>query len=229
MYRCRHRLRRDFGTGSVKGAPLHFLAPTAERSGCEGWIYSAPQQSRWTLQPEGGGVPEGEAAAHRAEPSQRGSVRCGEAAEAAEAELAARCAWYPAAGWPDDKAQGGNLARVLGAVPGAAALAWSRLAVTAPGGADARLLIRSRDVAALKVYVDGRLAAIQPEASAALSVCCRWTSAAMTCWSRPCAAAPAGASAWKRQRLGTHQRYRWKRSVARLLRKLHPAALRREP
>lgn len=57
---------------------------------------------------------------------------------------------------------------MLGAVPGAAALAWSRLAVTAPGGADARLLIRSRDVAALKVFVDGRLAAIQPEASAGL-------------------------------------------------------------
>lgn len=47
-----------FGTGSVKGAPLHFLAPTAEHSGCEGWIYSAPQQSRWTLQPEGGGASE---------------------------------------------------------------------------------------------------------------------------------------------------------------------------
>ncbi|MFD2876150.1 hypothetical protein ACFTAO_09630 [Paenibacillus rhizoplanae] len=52
---------------------------------------------------------------------------------------------------------------MLGAVPGAKALAWSRLAVTAPGGTDARLVLRSRDVAALKVYVDGRLAAIQAE------------------------------------------------------------------
>lgn len=155
-----------FGTGSVKGAPLHFLAPAAERSGCEGWIYSAPQQSRWTLQPEGGGAPAGEAAARRAEPSQR--VRCGEAAEAAEAALAARCVWYPAAGWPDDAAPRGNLARVLGAEPGAKALAWSRLAVSAPGGMDVRLSLRSRDVAALKVYVDGRLAAIQPEESAGL-------------------------------------------------------------
>ncbi|WP_083678157.1 glycoside hydrolase family 88 protein [Paenibacillus sp. FSL R7-0337] len=155
-----------FGTGSVKGAPLHCLAPTAERSGCEGWIYSAPQQSRWALQPEGCGAPEGEAAAHRAEPSQR--VCCGEAAEAAEAALAARCAWYPAAGWPDDEAQRGNLARVLGAEPGAKALAWSRLAVSAPGGMNVRLSLRSRDVAALKVYVDGRLAAIQSEESAGL-------------------------------------------------------------
>lgn len=168
MYRRRHRLRRDFWHREREGAPLHFLAPTAERSGCEGWIYSAPQQSRWTLQPEGGGASEGEAAAHRAEPSQRGSVRCGEAAEAAEAALAARCAWYPAAGWPDTKAQGGNLARVLGVVPGAKALAWSRLAVSAPGGMNVRLVLRSRDVAALKVCVDGRLAAIQPEASAGL-------------------------------------------------------------
>ncbi|WP_238654130.1 glycoside hydrolase family 88/105 protein [Paenibacillus piscarius] len=131
-----------FGTGSVKGAPLHFLAPTAERSGCEGWIYSAPQRSRWALQPEAG--------------------------EAAEAVLAARCVWYPAAGWPDTQAQSGNLARVLGAVPGAAALAWSRLAVSAPGGTDVRLSLRSRDVAALMVYVDGKLAAIHSEESAGL-------------------------------------------------------------
>ncbi|WP_340022127.1 glycoside hydrolase family 88 protein [Paenibacillus sp. FSL K6-1096] len=142
-----------FGTGSVKGAPLHFLAPTAERSGCEGWIYSEPQQRRWAVLPEAG-----EAAEAR---------EGGEAAEAAEAALAARCTWYPAAGWPDTQAQSGNLARTLGAaVPGAAALAWSRLAVSAPGGADVRLILRSREVAALKVYVDGRLAAIQPEESA---------------------------------------------------------------
>lgn len=149
-----------FGTGSVKGAPLHFLAPSAERSGCEGWIYSAPQRSRWALLPEGGEAPEaGEVAEAR---------EGGEAAEAAEAALAARCTWYPAAGWPDTtaQAQGGNLARVLGAVPGAAALAWSRLAVSAPGGADVRLSLHSREVTALKVYVDGRLAAIHSEESA---------------------------------------------------------------
>lgn len=31
-----------FGTGSVKGAPIHFLSPLPDREGQEGWIYSAP-------------------------------------------------------------------------------------------------------------------------------------------------------------------------------------------
>ncbi|MEI2399771.1 glycoside hydrolase family 88/105 protein [Paenibacillus phytohabitans] len=154
-----------FGTGSVKGAPLHFLAPTAGRSGCEGWIYSAPQQIRWMLQPEceRAGVPQGGTAALQAEPLQS-AFRSG----AAEAALASRCAWYPQAGWPDTVACAGNLARIFGEVPGAKALAWSRLAVTAPGFTDTRLSLRSRDVAALRVYVDGRLAAIQPGGSAGL-------------------------------------------------------------
>lgn len=36
-----------FGTGSVKGAPLHVLNPTPERYGCEGWVYSEPQPEPW--------------------------------------------------------------------------------------------------------------------------------------------------------------------------------------
>ncbi|WP_342423813.1 hypothetical protein [Paenibacillus sp. FSL E2-0178] len=188
-----------FGTGSVKGAPLHFLAPTAGRSGCEGWIYSAPQQSRWMLLPESerAGVPQGGTAALQAEPLQS-AFRSG----AAEAALASRCAWYPQAGWPDTVACAGNLARIFGEVPGAKALAWSRLAVTAPGFTDTRLSLRSRDVAALRVYVDGRLAAIQPGGVPGLNVCCRWASAAMICWLRPSAMARTGASGWKRRTQG---------------------------
>jgi rhamnogalacturonyl hydrolase YesR len=86
--------------------------------------------------------------------------------EAVEAALASRCAWYPEANWQDSKAQEGNLARIFGAVPGAKALAWSKLAVTVPGGTLTRLIIRSRDIQALHVHVDGVLAAIQPEGSA---------------------------------------------------------------
>ncbi|MDU5950213.1 MAG: hypothetical protein E6Z15_24535, partial [Paenibacillus macerans] len=46
-----------FGTGSVKGAPLHFLNPTPEGRGCEGWVYSGPQANRWDRLP---GAVEGE-------------------------------------------------------------------------------------------------------------------------------------------------------------------------
>lgn len=40
-----------FGTGSVKGAPMHFLNPTSEGCGSEGWVYSEPQQARWRILP----------------------------------------------------------------------------------------------------------------------------------------------------------------------------------
>lgn len=141
-----------FGTGSVKGAPLHFLAPTAERSGCEGWIYSAPQQSRWLFSPESAGVSQG---GHLTGPP----LQSAPGSEALEAALASRCTWYPEAKWPDNRKRGGNLARIFGEVPAAKALAWSKLAVTAPGGTDIRLIIRSQQIEELNIYVDGELIA----------------------------------------------------------------------
>ncbi|OPH58469.1 hypothetical protein BC351_23840 [Paenibacillus ferrarius] len=41
-----------FGTGSVKGFPMHILAPTSERQGQEGWVYSEPQAVVWSLLPD---------------------------------------------------------------------------------------------------------------------------------------------------------------------------------
>ncbi|QAY65054.1 glycoside hydrolase family 88/105 protein [Paenibacillus protaetiae] len=36
-----------FGTGSIKGFPLHVLAPSPELSGMEGWCCSGPQAGKW--------------------------------------------------------------------------------------------------------------------------------------------------------------------------------------
>lgn len=51
------RCGAQFGTGSRKNKPLHFLAPSVERSGEEGWIYTRPLDARLssvpaTVQPE---------------------------------------------------------------------------------------------------------------------------------------------------------------------------------
>ncbi|MHA6531406.1 glycoside hydrolase family 88/105 protein [Paenibacillus sp. BAC0078] len=155
-----------FGTGSVKGAPLHILAPTAQLSGCEGWIYSEPQPSRWTLRPDSGPQP----AERCGGPGPAGPGAGLNGGDATEAGLASRCEWHPAAEWPDTKKREGNLSRIFGAVPGAKALAWSKLAVTVPGGADIRLRCRCQAITALAVYVDGQRAAMQPEGSGGLDI-----------------------------------------------------------
>ncbi|WP_375708412.1 glycoside hydrolase family 88/105 protein [Paenibacillus albidus] len=164
-----------FGTGSVKGAPLHFLAPTAERSGSEGWIYSAPQQERWTVWPgqrrdraEGNaaaGVPaSGPQAAAPYTAAGAAAARAG----AAEAELAARCPWYPSSLWSRSEQEDGNFSRIFGCVPGATAFAWCKLA---PGQGETRLRLRCRGTAAIAVYVDGALvAAAKPEAGGGLEL-----------------------------------------------------------
>ncbi|MDU0205440.1 glycoside hydrolase family 88/105 protein [Paenibacillus sp. MAH-36] len=40
-----------FGTGSIKGFPMHILAPLANRDGQEGWVYSRPQSAAWDVMP----------------------------------------------------------------------------------------------------------------------------------------------------------------------------------
>lgn len=94
-----------FGTGSVKGAPLHFLAPTAERDGQEGWIYSEPQDEAWTMLP-------GEDAAERA-------ARSG-------------CRWFPDGRWTQEEISRGCFARIFGSLPERHAFAWSKLKNVAP-------------------------------------------------------------------------------------------------
>src|SRR5690606_7832286 len=40
-----------FGTGSFKRHPLHFLAPSSEREGQEGWIFTQPLDAKLTIVP----------------------------------------------------------------------------------------------------------------------------------------------------------------------------------
>lgn len=87
-----------FGTGSIKGAPLHFLAPTAEREGQEGWIYSEPLDERLSALPQEG-----------------------------DAESNAGIRWYPAAVWSEREQALSPLERMFGVREGQAAVAWTKL------------------------------------------------------------------------------------------------------
>ncbi|GAA4866317.1 hypothetical protein GCM10023310_52410 [Paenibacillus vulneris] len=88
-----------FGTGSAKGFPLHFLAPSAEREGQEGWIYTEPQIERWPASSLSG-------------------------AGTAEADTGLQ--WLPRDQWSEESSSQGRLARMFGNESGTQAFAWSR-------------------------------------------------------------------------------------------------------
>ncbi|WP_166239034.1 glycoside hydrolase family 88/105 protein [Paenibacillus turpanensis] len=79
-----------FGTATFKSVPLHMLAPSKERAGQEGWIYSEPQDAEWEALPAGG---EG-------------------AQPVAEAQTGLR--WYPDMRWPATLAKVQPLQRIYG-------------------------------------------------------------------------------------------------------------------
>ncbi|WP_284638973.1 glycoside hydrolase family 88/105 protein [Paenibacillus silviterrae] len=88
-----------FGTGSIKGFPMHILAPTPERNGEEGWVYSRPQAAPWEVLPGEG----------------TGEVAGGD--------------WYPQTTWSDEELQAGCFGRIFGLQEGQAAFAWTKLEV----------------------------------------------------------------------------------------------------
>jgi rhamnogalacturonyl hydrolase YesR len=103
-----------FGTGSLKGAPLHFLAPSAERNGQEGWIHSEPQSARWTnLETLGDAM----------------------------SEAATGKRWLPELDWTDEQQQAGCFARVFGSdvSAGKLAFAWAKLEQTGSAQSEATL------------------------------------------------------------------------------------------
>lgn len=91
-----------FGTGSVKGFPMHILSPTADREGQEGWVYSSPQNDRWTTLP------------------------------GAEEEASPTYTWYPELEWLPEEAESGCFARIFGLSPGSSAMAWTKLEHLSP-------------------------------------------------------------------------------------------------
>ncbi|MDQ0896874.1 glycoside hydrolase family 105 protein [Paenibacillus sp. V4I7] len=88
-----------FGTGSIKGFPLHVLAPSADRSGQEGWIYSEPLQEAWPSIPR---------------------------EEIAEVDTGIR--WYPNVSWSETERNAGVFTRLYGTPVSQHAYAWAKLA-----------------------------------------------------------------------------------------------------
>lgn len=88
----------SLGPGSFKSNPVHFLAPSPERFGHEGWIYSEPQEQVWSELP-------------------------GEGSTEADHGVT----WYPKLEWSGEQLAGNPIARIFGGLEGRYALAWTKL------------------------------------------------------------------------------------------------------
>lgn len=99
-----------FGTGSYKNFPLHFAAPTPEREGLEGWLYSEPTLCDYSQMATGG-------------LSENNSL----------------VTWYPKLGWDEGALSRGVLSRIFGPSQGRAAYAWTKLSVRQIGRHSVRL------------------------------------------------------------------------------------------
>jgi len=132
-----------FGTGSVKGAPMHFLTPTMQLNGCEGWIYSEPQHTTWSDWLED---------------------------EVTEEEMTARCAWFPSQQWSPQERALGNFSRIFGSMPGAKVFAWCKLEVKNIQRGDIRLQGSYYGMTAISIYVNGKLVAVHQKSNGRLDI-----------------------------------------------------------
>ncbi|WP_235960727.1 glycoside hydrolase family 88/105 protein [Paenibacillus silvestris] len=103
-----------FGTGSIKGFPMHMLAPIADRDGQEGWVYSSPQSATWEVMP--------------------GS------AEEKDWASSAVDKWYPRMAWTPEELNSGCFSRIYGEKPGQIAYAWTKLENRNPSVQRVRLI-----------------------------------------------------------------------------------------
>lgn len=88
----------SLGPGSYKSNPIHFLAPSPERFGHEGWIYTAPQDHVWRELP-------------------------GEGSTEADHDIA----WYPKLTWSEAERANNPVARIFGELSDRYVLAWTKL------------------------------------------------------------------------------------------------------
>ncbi|WP_426451777.1 glycoside hydrolase family 88/105 protein [Paenibacillus sp. S-38] len=138
-----------FGTGLIKAAPLHFLAPTREREGQEGWVYSEPQAARWY------GVRPAEAELSGVEPMGAPESEAFRIESLAQ-ESGSPVRWLPERTWDAEAAQRGRFARVLGGTaPGKLAFAWAKLENR--GAAPAEVTLKGRLAGRCALYLGGRL------------------------------------------------------------------------
>ncbi|MCS7460771.1 glycoside hydrolase family 88 protein [Paenibacillus doosanensis] len=125
----------SFGPGSYKSNPIHVLAPSPEREGHEGWIYSEPQNEPWPELPGAGTTEAGSGAV-----------------------------WYPKLEWSAEEQAAGALARIFGdqPEPGRFYLAWTKLRSFAQEAREVELT--GSAMGRTEIYVDGekRLALESP-------------------------------------------------------------------
>jgi unsaturated rhamnogalacturonyl hydrolase len=88
----------SLGPGSYKSNPIHFLAPSPERFGHEGWIYTAPQDHVWRELPDEGST-----------------------------EADHNIDWYPKLVWSDNEQAKNPVARIFGELSDGYVLAWTKL------------------------------------------------------------------------------------------------------
>ena len=93
-----------FGTGSFKRHPLHFLAPSSERDGQEGWIFTQPLDAKLTILPS-------------------------EFTSEKETGLA----WQPKYEWTDEEKKVGQQHRIFGDIDNHRVIAWSKMYCKQPG------------------------------------------------------------------------------------------------
>ncbi|MGG4035949.1 glycoside hydrolase family 88 protein [Paenibacillus cisolokensis] len=130
-----------FGTGSIKGMPFHVAAPTAERGGQEGWIYTEPLD----------------------EPLPVASLPGADTSSEADTGLI----WHPRPEWSDEERSMGRFARIFGPECGRRAYAWTKLANR--NVEQREITLAGRTVGRLTVYIDGREVYESPESSSTAS------------------------------------------------------------
>ncbi|MBB3126857.1 rhamnogalacturonyl hydrolase YesR [Paenibacillus rhizosphaerae] len=137
-----------FGTGSIKGAPIHFLAPSSERVGQEGWIYTGPVRNR--LVP--GNVKEVSAQAMDPHIVRLFAGRNIEAFSETETGFA----WLPRREWTNDERRAGAFTRILGSGNGLTGMAWAKLDCTRPSY-DGTVRLSGNSEGTIRIFADGRL------------------------------------------------------------------------
>jgi rhamnogalacturonyl hydrolase YesR len=117
-----------FGTGSYKRYPLHFLTPSDEREGQEGWIFSYPLDKELTSLPS-----------------------------LCKTESETGIIWCPMRSWSEENEQKNQLARMFGnqADRKSFALAWTKMSCKKIGLQTYKL--RGENKGTIQIYIDGCL------------------------------------------------------------------------
>jgi unsaturated rhamnogalacturonyl hydrolase len=115
-----------FGTGSIKGLPMHFITPSSERDGQEGWLFTEPLDEALDLDH----LPR---------------------ADTSETMLN----WLPSRVWDPSELEFGELGRLYGCSQGQIAYGWTKLIVSGETH-EGRVLLSGRHDGAITLYLDGK-------------------------------------------------------------------------